>query len=100
MATRVRELGIRLALGAHPRQVRWMILTETSRSIATGLVIGLPLAVLATRFLVRFLYGVEPGDPATIAAAVLVIAAGGLLAADLPARRAGRVDPIEALRSE
>ena len=97
---RVRELGIRLALGAHPRQVRWMILRETSGSIAAGLAVGLPLAVLGTRFLMRFLYGVRPGDPVTLAAAVLVIAAGGLVAADLPARRAGRVDPIEALRSE
>lgn len=100
VARRVRELGIRLALGAHPRQVRWMILKETSSSIAAGLAVGLPLAVLGTRFLVRFLYGVRPGDPATIAVAVLVIAAGGIVAADLPARRAARVDPIEALRSE
>ncbi len=100
VARRMRELGIRLALGAHPAQVRRMVLRETAASLLTGLVIGVPLAALATQLLSGFLYGVSPGDPVTIGAAILVVGAGGILAADLPARRASRVDPIAVLRNE
>lgn len=77
-----------------------MILRQTAAPIAVGLAGGLALAAATTRLLERFLYGVAPADPATFAGAALLLVLGGLLAADLPARRAVRIDPMEALRSE
>jgi len=100
VARRRRELGIRLALGAHPGKMRRMVLRETASSLVAGVAVGLPLAAAATRLMTGFLYGVRPGDPAPFGAAVVLICAGGILAADLPARRAARVNPIEALRNE
>lgn len=100
VARRVREMGIRLALGARPAELRRMILRQTATPILAGLVGGLALAAASTRVLARFLYGVSPADPATFAGAVLLLVLGALLAADLPARRASRIDPIEALRNE
>jgi predicted permease len=100
VARRVREMGIRLALGARPEELRRMILRQTAAPIAVGLAAGLALAAATTRLMERFLYGVTPADPATFAGAVLVLVLGGLLAADLPARRASRINPMEALRNE
>jgi len=100
VARRVREMGIRLALGARPAELRRMILRQTALPIALGLGAGLALASATTRLMERFLYGVAPADPATFSGAVLVLVLGALLAADLPARRASRINPIEALRNE
>ena len=100
VSRRVREIGIRIALGARPAELRRMILRQTTVPIAAGLAAGLPLAAAATRLLSRFLYGVTPTDAATFGAAVLLLALGGLAAADLPARRAARISPMEALRNE
>jgi predicted permease len=100
VARRTRELGIRLALGGRASQVRRMIVRQTALPVAVGIAAGLPVTFAATRLLGRFLYGVAPWDPATLAAAVLVLITGGLLAADLPARRAAAISPVEALRHE
>jgi hypothetical protein len=100
VARRTRELGIRIALGGRPSQMRRMVLRQTAAPVAIGVAAGLPLTFAATRLLQRFLYGVAPSDPLTIAAAVILLVCGGLAAADLPARRAAGVSPLEALRHE
>ena len=100
VSRRVREMGIRIALGARPAALRRMILRQTTVPVAAGIAAGLPLAVGATRLLGRFLFGVTPTDAASFAAAALLLALGGLAAADWPARRAGSISPMEALRNE
>jgi putative ABC transport system permease protein len=100
VARRTRELGIRLALGGRPGQMRRMVIRQTAVPVTVGLAAGLPVTFAVTRLLGRFLYGVTPSDPATLAAAVLLLILGGLAAADLPARRAAGVSPLEALRHE
>ncbi len=97
---RVREMGIRMALGARPRQVIGLVLREGMSLTALGLVVGIVVALLATRLLSSFLYGVGAGDPVTLGAVTALILAVALCANALPARRAARVDPAEALRAE
>jgi putative ABC transport system permease protein len=97
---RTREIGIRMALGATPRDIARLVLVGGSRLIATGLAAGLLGAFGATRFLSAILYEVHPGDPASLAAAATLLAAAAFAAHWLPARRAARVDPMTALRSE
>ena len=97
---RTREIGIRMALGARPADVRSLILRQTSRFLLAGVVLGLAGALLATRLLSTLLYGVRPTDPVTFLTVPVVLAAVGLLAAWLPARRGARTDPWLALRQE
>jgi predicted permease len=97
---RTNEIGIRMALGAQPAQISGMILRETLLLIAMGLAIGLPVSFLAARLIRSELYGLEPGDPSTILAAVIGLAAVAMFAAYVPARRASRVEPLRALRYE
>ncbi|MHC4147191.1 MAG: FtsX-like permease family protein, partial [Planctomycetota bacterium] len=100
VARRTGEIGIRKALGARPWDVAWPILREALTLTAIGIAIGLPVALALVR-LIRFIfYGIEPHDPlTTIGAAVLMITVAAL-AAWIPARRAAKVDPMEALRYE
>jgi predicted lysophospholipase L1 biosynthesis ABC-type transport system permease subunit len=100
VARRVREIGIRLALGARPGQLRRMILAQSAAPVAAGLLVGLPLAYAAARALSSFLFGVTAADAATFLAAALVLALAAAAAADLPARRATRIDPMAAVRHE
>jgi predicted permease len=100
VARRRREFGIRMALGSRPAEMRRMVLRQTSTPLVAGAAIGLLIAFGVTRLFGQFLYGIAPTDVATLAAALLILLAGGLAAADLPARRATRVDPMEALRNE
>jgi len=97
---RTREIGVRMALGADRREVRWMILRESLRTIAWGLVLGLVLLAMAARFFKSAVLDVSPLDPWTygISAAAAVLVA--LAAAWLPALRATKIDPVEALRAE
>jgi predicted permease len=97
---RRRELGVRMALGAEPRDVLRLVLTRALRIVAAGMVVGLAGAVGVTRVLQRFLFGVTPTDPIVFAIVTLLLMAVGLLAAWLPARRATRIDPCAALRAE
>ncbi len=97
---RTREIGIRMALGAAQSSVVWMILRETLGLAAAGLAIGLAAAYGATRLIQSQLFGVEATDVLTLAAASAAIAAVTALAGFIPARRATRIDPMNALRCE
>ncbi len=97
---RTREIGIRMALGARPADVRALLLRHTSRFLLAGIALGLAGAWGATRLLSTLLYGVRPTDPATFLTVPLLLTAVGLLAAWLPARRGARTDPWLALRQE
>ena len=100
VASRTREIGVRIAIGARPRDVVAMVLGGAARLAAIGLGAGLAAALLLTRFLSRILFDVKPFDPPTYAAVSAVLFAVALLAALLPARRAASVDPMAALRQE
>lgn len=97
---RTREYGIRLALGATRARVNQHVLRQASLPIGAGLAAGLLLAVWGSKYLASLLYGVVPLDAASFAAAASVVLVSGAFAALVPARRAGRVDPIIALRAE
>jgi hypothetical protein len=100
VAERKREIGIRLALGARRREIRRAVLGETLSLLAVGLVAGLVAAWPATRWLQDLFYGVGAHDAVAFLAAPLVLVATALVAAWIPVRRAGRVDPMEVLRAE
>ena len=99
-AERRREIGIRVALGARPEQVRWMIVLQGARLTALGLLLGLAGAAAAARLLAGFLFGVGAADPFTYAGAAALFVAVTVAAAYLPARRATRLAPLAALREE
>jgi ABC-type antimicrobial peptide transport system permease subunit len=94
------EIGIRMALGAEQSRVLKLVLGEVALLIGAGLVVGLGMAMAMTRFVTRFLYGLAPNDPLTLALAVAILAGVALVAGYLPARRASRQDPMTALREE
>jgi len=97
---RLREIAVRLALGARPSHIRGLVLGHGLRLFGVGIVIG-ALAVAASAGLIRsFLFGVSPLDPQTYLAVGLILSVVTILAAWLPARRACRVNPIVALRAE
>jgi putative ABC transport system permease protein len=100
VAQRTNEIGIRLALGAQPRNVLLMIVKQGSRLIVIGLAIGLLGAYALTRWISSLLFGVTAKDPLTFAAAAVVLGLVALLACYIPAWRATKVDPLEALRYE
>jgi putative ABC transport system permease protein len=97
---RTREIGIRLALGARAPRVLGLVVRQGMIAAAAGLAAGLALALAATRLMSGLLYQVKPADPATLLGVAGVTLAVALLASWLPARRAARVSPVEALRSE
>ena len=97
---RTREIGIRLALGAQKEDVLRLVLGQGVRLTVLGLVLGLVAAAGLGRLLTSLLYGVKATDPATLIAVVIVLGAAAFLATYLPAQRAMRVDPLEALREE
>ncbi len=100
VAQRSSEIGVRMALGATGSRVLRLVLVDGGRLIGSGLARGLLCAVALGRLLRSRLFGVDSIDLPSLAAVMLVFAAVGLLACYLPARRAARVDPIEALRHE
>jgi predicted permease len=100
IAQRTREFGIRIAVGAEGRSIIGMVLREAGWVLALGIVGGLAVAWRLGRIVGSLLYGVPPSDLASIGIAVGVLAAAGALAAWIPARRAARIDPIQALRYE
>jgi len=100
VARRTNEIGIRMALGARGNNIVWMILREVLSLVVVGLLIGVPIAVFASRFVKSQLFGLGGSDPITLVGAALTLTVVALLAGFLPARRASRVNPLIALRYE
>jgi ABC-type antimicrobial peptide transport system permease subunit len=100
VANRTNEIGIRLALGAQPRQVLSMILREATWISLAGIAVGLGAALVLARAVQSMLYGLQPADPVSLISGALLLVAVGLAASWLPARRAASVQPVEALRHE
>ena len=100
VAQRMKEIAIRVALGAPRWRVTSTVLSDTVIYVGLGMAAGLPLSLAAAAAIRSYLFGVEPGDGVTLATACAVVITAALLAAYLPARRAPRVDPIAALRIE
>ncbi|HEX9892671.1 MAG TPA: ABC transporter permease [Gemmatimonadales bacterium] len=97
---RTREIGVRMAFGADRGRVQRMVLRDGGRLAGAGIVLGVGGALFATRLVERMLYGVRPLDPITFGGGALLLLAVALLATWIPAFRASRLDPVEALRSE
>jgi predicted permease len=97
---RTREIGIRMALGAQPGQVRGLIIGNSMRVVGLGLLVGVLATPLLTRALQTLLFGISSSDPGTFAIVLLIFATVALFASLIPANRATRVDPMLALRSE
>jgi putative ABC transport system permease protein len=100
VALRTREIGVRVALGAEPRRVVRLVLGEGVVLALVGLFFGLAGAFALTRLLTMLLFGVSPTDPATFAAISLFVLVVAFAASSIPAWRAARIDPIDALRAE
>ncbi|MEJ7809819.1 MAG: ABC transporter permease [Gemmatimonadaceae bacterium] len=100
VARRTHEIGLRMALGAQRRDVVRLVVGEGARLVAIGIAVGLAGALAVLRVLRAVLFGVSTTDPATFATVSVTLAAAALLASYIPARRAARVDPLVAMRSE
>jgi putative ABC transport system permease protein len=98
VARRTREFGVRIALGGTPRQLQRLALFEGLRPVAIGAVVGIAIAVAASGFADRLLFGVRSTDPVSFSGSVLVLLLVAACAAWVPARRASRQDPMVALR--
>ena len=97
---RTRELGIRMALGAQSKGLRTIVVVEALRLVSVGVLIGLVPTLWTGRLVGRFLFGVGQVDPPTLAIIAVVVVTCGVLGSYLPARRATRIDPLEALRHD
>ncbi|MGD8330210.1 MAG: ABC transporter permease [Acidobacteriota bacterium] len=100
VSRRTHEIGIRMALGARPANVRLSVIGSGMRLALIGLVGGIGGALLLSRLIGGFTYGIPPSDPLTLAAVIVLFGVVALLACWLPARRASKLDPLDALRSE
>jgi predicted permease len=100
VARQTREIGVRMALGAKREDVARMVLKDAGVLVGIGLAVGIAVSLLGAKIVGSLLFGVKPRDPMTLAAASVVLLLTGLFAAWWPARRAARVEPMEALRSE
>ena len=100
VARRTREIGIRMALGAMPRDVFALVMTQGARQTAVAVATGTVLSLLVGKALSGMLFNVSPTDPLVLGSAMAILAASALLACYLPARRATQVNPTDALRAE
>jgi putative ABC transport system permease protein len=95
---RTQEIGVRMALGAGPEDVRFMVAMQGMRLAVLGILIGIPSALALTRIMVSLIFGIPTWDPLVLAAVALLLSAVALCAASIPAGRATRIDPMDALR--
>jgi ABC-type antimicrobial peptide transport system permease subunit len=93
-------MGVRVALGAPPVSVRWLVIRQALTVAAAGLAIGIPAALFATRYIEGLLFKVPADDPVTYLGVAVLLGASAIVAAYWPARVASRVDPTTALRAE
>jgi putative ABC transport system permease protein len=100
VSQRTGEIGVRLAMGAEPASVARMIVRQGGSVALAGVIVGLATAFAGSRLIASLLYGVSPRDPGVFAATTLILLAVALLACWLPARRAARLSPLEALRTD
>jgi putative ABC transport system permease protein len=100
VARRTSEIGVRVAIGARPHDVLWLVMRRTSVLVVAGVIVGVAASLASARLLGRLLYGVTPADPAALLLATVFLLLVAMLAAYLPARRALRVDPMVALRGD
>lgn len=100
VARRTAEIGVRMALGALPENVRWLIIQEALGLAAAGIALGVPASLLSLRVISSQLFGLSPHDPTTILSAILVMTFVAAASGYFPARRASRLDPMVALRYE
>lgn len=98
VARRIGEIGIRIALGAQPGAIVWMVLREVVVLAAVGLAIGVPVALSTSHLIRSFLFGMKPNDPLALTIAIAILLSAALLAGYLPARKSSRIDPVIALR--
>ena len=100
ISRRTHEFGLRIALGARPDHLLKMVMGQGTMLVGAGVALGLAGAVILTRFLSAYLFGTSPFDPITFVVVAVVLAGFALVANVVPARRASRVDPIVALRTD
>jgi ABC-type antimicrobial peptide transport system permease subunit len=100
VARRTNEIGVRLALGATPRGVSWVVLRDSLTTVVAGIAVGLLLWFPLLGLTRKLVYGLSPHDPTTLLAGAMLLFAIGALGALLPAIRAARIDPIQAIRAE
>ena len=98
VSQRTRELGLRIALGADRRDTLWLVFREVTMMGGVGLIVGLPVALMATRLLTSLLFGVSPWDLSSFAVSAAVVALVLMVAGWIPAKRATAVEPSIALR--
>jgi ABC-type antimicrobial peptide transport system permease subunit len=98
VAQRTREIGVRTALGANARDIIWLVLRQAAVIAVIGIVVGLWTSFAASRYLNSFLYGVDPHDTVSFGAVSVLVVIVTVAACIVPARRAARVDPLQALR--
>jgi putative ABC transport system permease protein len=99
VSRRTNEMGVRLALGASPGGVRLLVLRESLVTCAAGVLFGLALLIPVQGLIGRLVYGVSPRDPVTVAVGTVVLLLVTAVAAFVPAWRASRIDPVDAIRS-
>jgi putative ABC transport system permease protein len=100
VSSRIREIGIRMTLGANPKGIFGLIIRQAMRPVLIGVAVGFAVCAGASRLMSVMLYGISPLDPVTFGGVALFLVGVALSACYLPARRATRVDPMEALRYE
>jgi putative ABC transport system permease protein len=100
VSQRVREIGIRMALGANRREALWLIMAQGMRMVGLGAVLGIASGAAASRLLASLLFGLSPLNPIAYMSVALLLVSITLMATYLPARRATKVDPMVALRND